>query len=115
MYFTCEGQEASLVDVIIADASDEKSIDALSRRAKVIINCCGPFSLYGEPVVKACIRNGTHHVDITAEPEVLEVVMTSVCTARAQQRGRDSLDRICKNLYLVNVSKKYECTKEDMI
>lgn len=39
---------------------------------QLVINCCGPFQLYGEPVVLACIEAGTHYVDITGEPLFIE-------------------------------------------
>ena len=28
------------------------------------------YRFYGEPVVKACIENGAHYVDICGEPQV---------------------------------------------
>lgn len=35
------------------------------------MNCCGPYNILGEPVVKACIDAGAHHVDITGEPQFI--------------------------------------------
>ena len=40
-------------------------MDSLVRRAKVVIAVAGPFAAVGTPVVQACVRNGTHYVDIT--------------------------------------------------
>lgn len=40
--------------------------------SKVLVNCVGPYRLYGEPVVKACIEAGTHQVDVTGEPQYME-------------------------------------------
>lgn len=34
---------------------------------RVVLNTAGPFALYGTPVVDACVRFGTHYVDITGE------------------------------------------------
>lgn len=56
--------------VIIADANDEESLNAMAAQARVVLNCCGPFRFYGEAVVKACVSNGTHHVDVSGEPQV---------------------------------------------
>lgn len=39
---------------------------------KIVLNCCGPYHLYGEAVVKACITNGSHHVDISGEPQYID-------------------------------------------
>jgi len=55
------------VGVIVADVSDAGSLTALTQQTDVLINCCGPFSQYGEPVVKACVEQGCHYADITGE------------------------------------------------
>lgn len=49
---------------------DEESIKKMAEQAKIIVNCCGPYRFYGEPVVKACIAAKTHHVDVSGEPQV---------------------------------------------
>lgn len=28
------------------------------------------YRFYGEPVVKACVENGAHHIDVCGEPQV---------------------------------------------
>lgn len=33
---------------------------------------CLQYRFYGEPVVKACVENGAHHIDISGEPQVLK-------------------------------------------
>lgn len=43
------------VEVIVADVGDEDSILKMCQRGRIIINCVGPYSLYGEVVVKNCI------------------------------------------------------------
>lgn len=58
------------VEIIVADVDDQKSINAMTKKGKVIINCTGPYRFYGESVVKACIEEGIHYVDVTGEPEV---------------------------------------------
>jgi short subunit dehydrogenase-like uncharacterized protein len=52
---------------IIADAADTASLDAMVRRAKVIISTVGPYQLYGSPLVAACAAAGTSYVDLTGE------------------------------------------------
>lgn len=67
--------EADLKDipVIIADVSDENSLNEMAKKGKVIVNCCGPYRFYGEAVVKACIANKAHHVDVSGEPQVSRI------------------------------------------
>lgn len=55
------------VEILVADSSDAKSVDAVVRRSRVVLSTAGPFALYGTPVVDACVRFGTHYVDITGE------------------------------------------------
>lgn len=62
------------VPVIIADLEDAKSINNIASKAKLIINCCGPYRFLGEPVVKACLEEGTHHLDISGEPSYMETI-----------------------------------------
>ncbi len=53
--------------LIVADASDPGSIDAMVRRAKCVLTTVGPYTHYGEPVVAACARAGTDYVDLSGE------------------------------------------------
>jgi short subunit dehydrogenase-like uncharacterized protein len=52
---------------IIADAADPVSLDAMVRRAAVVISTVGPYQLYGGPLVAACAAAGTDYVDLTGE------------------------------------------------
>ncbi len=54
--------------LIEADASDPTSLEAMAKRARVIITTVGPYQLYGEPLVAACARHGTDCVDLCGEP-----------------------------------------------
>jgi len=55
------------VPVIVASSADPKSIDGFVRRTRIVLSTAGPFELYSEPVVDACVRFGAHYVDITGE------------------------------------------------
>lgn len=52
---------------IQADSGDYEALLKMAKRTKLVIACAGPFGLYGEGVVKACVEAGTHYVDITGE------------------------------------------------
>lgn len=60
------------VPVIIADVLNMESLRRMARSAKVVINCCGPYHLCGEPVIKACIESGTHLIDASWEGKFIE-------------------------------------------
>lgn len=54
--------------LVIADAADPTSLDAMVKRAKVILTTVGPYQLYGSDLVAACARAGTDYVDLCGEP-----------------------------------------------
>lgn len=58
---------ASDAGIVVAEAHDADAMDALARSAKVVLSTAGPFALYGSTLVEACVRHGTHYVDITGE------------------------------------------------
>lgn len=58
----------------VADLN-KQDLHALAQKTKVLINTVGPYSRYGEPVVEACVSNGTHYLDVTGEtPWVVEMI-----------------------------------------
>lgn len=60
------------IPLLTADTSDPSSLARLATQAKVILDCVGPFRLYGEPVVAACVEHGCDYLDICGEPEFME-------------------------------------------
>jgi len=56
------------IALISANASDPGSLEAMTRRAKVVITTVGPYQQYGEPLVAACVKTGTDYVDLCGEP-----------------------------------------------
>ncbi|MBA2671929.1 MAG: saccharopine dehydrogenase NADP-binding domain-containing protein [Gemmatimonadetes bacterium] len=61
------GDHASTVGVIVADSSDQVAVDRMVSRTRVMLSTAGPFALHGGALVDACVRFGTHYVDITGE------------------------------------------------
>ena len=58
---------APRVGMVVAEAHDVAAMDALAHDAAVVLSTAGPFALYGSELVAACVRHGTHYVDITGE------------------------------------------------
>jgi short subunit dehydrogenase-like uncharacterized protein len=54
-------------DLIVAPSQDQAAVDAAVSRSRIVLSTAGPFALYGTPLVHACVRFGTHYVDITGE------------------------------------------------
>jgi short subunit dehydrogenase-like uncharacterized protein len=61
------GETAHHLDVLVAESHDQSAIDALVARTRVLLTTAGPFALYGNALVDACVRFKTHYVDITGE------------------------------------------------
>jgi short subunit dehydrogenase-like uncharacterized protein len=54
--------------LIEANSDDPASMAALAQSARVILTTVGPYQLYGEPLVKACVEAGTDYADLCGEP-----------------------------------------------
>ncbi|XP_009365835.2 probable mitochondrial saccharopine dehydrogenase-like oxidoreductase At5g39410 [Pyrus x bretschneideri] len=60
------------IPIITADTTDPPSLHRLCTQTTLILNCVGPFRLYGDPVVAACAETGCDYLDICGEPEFME-------------------------------------------
>ncbi|MEV4114538.1 saccharopine dehydrogenase NADP-binding domain-containing protein [Nonomuraea sp. NPDC049695] len=62
------------VPILLADATDPASVAGLARQTRVLATTVGPYVTYGEPLVAACAEAGTHYLDLTGEPEFVDLV-----------------------------------------
>ena len=53
------------------------------RGVPSLLNCAGPFSRTSKPMVDACLRTGTHYLDITGESDVFEALAARDAEATA--------------------------------
>ncbi len=60
-------KEVSAPAIEVADSADPVSVEALVSQARVVASTAGPFALYSEPVVAACVRHCADYVDLTGE------------------------------------------------
>tara|TARA_B110001450_G_scaffold252887_1_gene275385 strand:+ start:2508 stop:3692 length:1185 start_codon:yes stop_codon:yes gene_type:complete len=56
------------VPLVVADAADQQSLEAMVQRAAIILTTVGPYQLYGSELVAACASFGTDYVDLCGEP-----------------------------------------------
>ncbi len=54
-------------ETISADVGDPSSLAAMAARTRVVLDLVGPYTLYGRPVIEACIAAGSHYADLTGE------------------------------------------------
>ena len=53
--------------LIVADAADQDSLDALAASTTAVATTVGPYAKYGLPLVTACAEAGTSYADLTGE------------------------------------------------
>jgi short subunit dehydrogenase-like uncharacterized protein len=54
--------------LIVADASDAASLKAMAEQTMSVITTVGPYQLYGEELLAACVATGTDYFDLCGEP-----------------------------------------------
>lgn len=75
--------------LLTANADDPAALRALTARASVILTTVGPYQLYGNELVAACVETGTAYVDLCGEPNWMHDVI-----ARHQDAAKASGARI---------------------
>jgi short subunit dehydrogenase-like uncharacterized protein len=54
--------------LIVADSSDVASLKTMVGQARCVISTVGPYQLYGNDLIAACVEAGTDYVDLCGEP-----------------------------------------------
>jgi short subunit dehydrogenase-like uncharacterized protein len=73
------------VESRVVTLNDAPALDAALRQCAVVLHCAGPFVHTWQPMVEACLRTGTHYLDLTGELPVFEGVAARA--AEALERG----------------------------
>ncbi|MGN7140162.1 saccharopine dehydrogenase family protein [Streptomyces pseudogriseolus] len=72
--------------VLRADVSDPATLRTLAEQARVVATTVGPYVEYGEELVAACADTGADYVDLTGEPEFVDLMYVRH-DARARETG----------------------------
>lgn len=59
----------------VADLQNTVALDATLQEVSVVLHCAGPFVRTARSMQEACLRTGTHYLDITGEIPVFEAGM----------------------------------------
>jgi short subunit dehydrogenase-like uncharacterized protein len=62
-----DAKSVTLPEMIVAESHDAAAIEAMAASTRVLITTAGPFALYGDAIVDACVHQRTHYADITGE------------------------------------------------
>ena len=76
----------SAIALLVGDSHDALFMQAMTARTQVVVSTVGPFALYGSELVAACVKNGTHYCDLTAEPQWMRA-MIDAHEKRARETG----------------------------
>lgn len=74
------------MEIIVVDTTDEASVQAMAEATRVVMTTVGPYILHGEAVVRACAEAGTDYVDLTGEPEFVDLMYVRY-NATAERSG----------------------------
>ncbi|MFI9340759.1 saccharopine dehydrogenase family protein [Streptomyces sp. NPDC052773] len=74
------------IGVLVADVADPASLRRLAEHARVVATTVGPYVTYGEELVAACADTGADYLDLTGEPEFVDLMYVRH-DARARETG----------------------------
>ncbi len=74
--------------LVVADADDPATLRAMAARARCVITTVGPYQLYGEPLVAACVEAGTDYVDLCGEPAWMRAMIDKYEAAAKKSGAR---------------------------
>ena len=63
------GSGAEHIPIIVAESFDKAALAALCDRTAVVLSTVGPYALYGEALIEACVAAGTDYCDLTGESQ----------------------------------------------
>jgi short subunit dehydrogenase-like uncharacterized protein len=70
--------------LIVADASDPASLNAMVDQTRSVLSTVGPYQLYGSELVAACAASGTDYLDLCGEPLWMrQMIETHEATAKS--------------------------------
>jgi len=76
--------------LVVANADDDADLEAMCARTKVVLTTVGPYQLYGDKLVAACVKTGTDYADLCGEPAWMAEKI-----AEHQDAAKASGARIC--------------------
>jgi short subunit dehydrogenase-like uncharacterized protein len=82
------GPDAAALKIMLADASDDAALTKMCRATRTIVSTVGPYALYGEALVRACVETGTDYCDLTGEPQWIRQMLARYEAAAVNSGAR---------------------------
>jgi short subunit dehydrogenase-like uncharacterized protein len=107
-------------ETICVDLENIDEVSVMVKRAKVVLNCAGPYSTNnGTNLLGACAREGTHYSDLSGEgfwqAEMVEMFHKIACNSGSKIILGGGVDSIPSDLGVFLAKKKLEQKSEDNI
>jgi short subunit dehydrogenase-like uncharacterized protein len=74
--------------LITVDAADTVALREVAESTRVVITTVGPYIWHGEPLVAACAAAGTDYLDLTGEPEFVDLMYVRHHAAAVESGAR---------------------------
>jgi short subunit dehydrogenase-like uncharacterized protein len=68
----------------VFDLHDSQKIEQALKDVTVVLHCAGPYLYTSKPMVEACLRTGTHYLDLTGEIPVYAALAARDAEAKAR-------------------------------
>lgn len=101
------------VPLIVADGDDEAALKKMCESTSVVTTLVGPYQLYGEKLLKACIETGVDYTDLCGEPAWMAAKAREAHEAAKATGARivfscgfDSIPSDCGVLHVQNKAKE---------
>ncbi|CAF1028719.1 unnamed protein product, partial [Didymodactylos carnosus] len=110
--------DLSAVETVAADVNNTESVTKMCQKTIVLINCVGPYRLYGEPVVQACLNAKTNYIDVSGEPQFLETIQLKY-NDKAEKEGvaivgSCGFDSVIADMGVETIRREYEAKNADI-
>ncbi|QMU77742.1 saccharopine dehydrogenase [Streptacidiphilus sp. PB12-B1b] len=66
--------ELAELPLLLADSADPAALRTVAASTRVVVSTVGPYLRHGEPLVAACAEEGTDYLDLTGEPEFVDLM-----------------------------------------
>ena len=81
-----QGQAAELgLECRVFGLEDSAALDRALQEVPVVLHCAGPYLYTSKPMVEACLRTGTHYLDLTGEIPVFQALAARDAVAKARK------------------------------
>lgn len=68
----------------VFNLNEPDSIDTALKGMPLVLHCAGPYKYTSKPMADACLRTGTHYLDITGEIPVYQALATRDAEAKSK-------------------------------